>query len=364
MRHRITNIGNGQVGTDQTVKELARLVNNSLHRPYIRILALRILERANTSSRDPVRAAWAIFTWVRHEIAYVKDPINVETVQEPEVTAKLKAGDCDDHAALVMALGLAIGMPGRFVVVGMSPDNFQHIYTELNCNGQWIPLDTASNLDFGRAGILSAKKIYSYTGDTVMSLGTLVFQPLPGAASSGAGVKPPSPFIQPTGNVPTVNQVKAAAYKAAYLQLKKNWNEGLINLNDLKSYLTVIDQGNSPSRGTIVESVMRQAISDFIRLVVSKNMQSFKPYGQVNGMEGLDGFLKSVWGAVKGAVGAVTKLVTGGGGTIQVKLPSVTPATASVIPASPGVMQEISGFLTSPVALVGLGIIAVLLLRK
>lgn len=163
----------------------------------------------------------------------------------------------------------------------------------------------------------------------------------------------------------TVGQVKAVAYDAAMKKLKANWNNGLINQQDLKSYLQVIDGGNSPGRGTIVEAPMRQAIVGFLAYVTSKNMQSFKPIGAVSGLEGLDGFLKSVWGAVKGAVKGVAKIVTGGGGTLQVKLPSLTQPSATVTPGQPSAMQEITGFLTSPVALIaGAAILAIILLRK
>lgn len=343
MRYRLSQIGTGENGTDQTVRELARLVDLSLHRPYIRILAIGILDRANTSSREPVRAAQALFNWVRVRIRYIKDTLNIETIQDPEITAKLQAGDCDDHAALLAALALSVGIPVRFVVLGPSRQNFQHIYTEMLCAGRWVPVDTASDLPFGAVKSLPARKIYNYTGESKM-----------------IGISGPTEIMRVT-----VGQVKAVAYDAAMKKLKANWNNGLINQQDLKSYLQVIDGGNSPGRGTIVEAPMRQAIVGFLAYVTSKNMQSFKPIGAVSGLEGLDGFLKSVWGAVKGAVKGVAKIVTGGGGTLQVKLPSLTQPSATVTPGQPSAMQEITGFLTSPVALIaGAAILAIILLRK
>lgn len=162
----------------------------------------------------------------------------------------------------------------------------------------------------------------------------------------------------------TKGEIKSVAYNAAFNQLKMNWNNGQINQTDIRGYLRVIDEGNSPFRGSIVEPTVRQAITDFLDIITRGDMQSFKPIGTVSGLEGLDGFLKSIYKAVTGAVGKVVKVVTGGGGDVSIKLPSITPGSATVTPAPQSFMTNASSFITSPVGLVAIGLAAILLLRK
>jgi hypothetical protein len=296
-------------------------------------------------------AAKALHDWVRSRIRYVLDPVDVETVQDPEATLKIKAGDCDDHSALMAALAMSIGIPSRFVTLGNRRDNFQHIYPELLIAGRWYPADTTSSKPFGWAAKLPVKKIYSNKGVPAMSF-------------SGLGTE-----VIPV----TKAEVKGVAYKAALGVLKDNWNKGLINLQDVKGYLKVIDQGDSPYRGTVVDAPMRKAIQDFHDTIVRTGAKSDKPLGGLSGLEGLDGFLKSIVKAVGKAVGGVAKVVVGaakavvggGGAPVTIKptiqLPSGLIKTEVTPEAAKAGMAEI---LSSPIFLIGVGLIAVLLLTK
>jgi hypothetical protein len=301
MRARFDHIPPGESGTDETVRRLGALIKSANQRPKLHILATHILSQKNVPAKNDLAAARALWSWIRQNIRFVKDPTNVELIQDPELTAfQIRAGDCDDHAALMAALAASIGIPARLSVIGNDPQNFQHIFAEVQVGGKWIAADTTIKEPFGTRPKLAAVKRYSLYGVPQMSLG-----------------------VMPTQVVPvTKKTAKQVAYRAALDVLRSNWNKGIINLQDVLSYVRVIDEGNAEFRGTIYEAPMRKAISDFAANIKNKGLQSGKPASSLSGMEGLDGFLKSVWNGVKSAVGAVVgtgiKLATGAvGAAIQ-----------------------------------------------
>ena len=354
VRFSLSQIPSGEAGTDRTVKAIANLVNDSLRRPLVRLKAINILKSANVPNKNTVAAAKALFEYVRKLVRYIPDPIDVETVQSPEVTLRVAAGDCDDHTALVAALAMSIGIPARYRVVGFASDKFAHIFPELQINGKWIPADTTSGKSFGRrVKKFPAEKLYHFKGEPVMGIGL-------GAPVRTLGVKR--------------RTLQRAAYRGAMAVLKRNWNNSKINRTDVKSYLTVIDQGNSPARGTFAEAHMRKAISDFLARVMKLNVFSGKPEGSLNGLEGLGGFLKSVWSGVKKAVGAAVNIATKGasgavGDFIGPPDPNQqrAPINFSVIrtetpPAA--VKAGVAEFLTSPTVLAVAAVAAFVVLRK
>jgi transglutaminase-like putative cysteine protease len=87
--------------------------------------------------------------FVRDNIRYVGDVTNVETVQSPVVTLQMMAGDCDDKATLLCALLESIGHPTKFVAVGITPNQYDHVFCEVCIMGHWIPLETTEPVDMG-----------------------------------------------------------------------------------------------------------------------------------------------------------------------------------------------------------------------
>ncbi|MCH8494028.1 MAG: hypothetical protein LAT57_00155 [Balneolales bacterium] len=88
--------------------------------------------------------ASAVYNWMKHTIAYVRDPHHIEWLQGAEVTLKLKSGDCDDMTILAGSLLMSLGIPSRVVVIGQknnNPTQFSHIYLEFEHNGRWYPFD-------------------------------------------------------------------------------------------------------------------------------------------------------------------------------------------------------------------------------
>lgn len=88
--------------------------------------------------------AQAVYQWMKHNIAYVRDPHFIEWVQDAEATLKIRSGDCDDMTVLSGALLMSLGVPCRILIIGQkdnNPDQFSHIYLEFQHNGRWYPFD-------------------------------------------------------------------------------------------------------------------------------------------------------------------------------------------------------------------------------
>jgi len=106
----------------------------------VRNRALSIVQ--GLPSKDFNAELFTIWRWVDTEIRFVRDIRGIETLQTPQKTLELGAGDCDDHAILTSALAEVLGFPTRFHAVGFKPGQFVHVVTEANLHGEWIPLET------------------------------------------------------------------------------------------------------------------------------------------------------------------------------------------------------------------------------
>jgi transglutaminase-like putative cysteine protease len=90
----------------------------------------------------------ACHEFVRDQIRYLRDPVDLERVATPEITLEMLQGDCDDKSTLLAALLHSIGHPVRFVAVGMNGEPFSHVLVETkirntgNDKRDWMPLET------------------------------------------------------------------------------------------------------------------------------------------------------------------------------------------------------------------------------
>ena len=114
----------------------------------------------------------------------------------------------------------------------------------------------------------------------------------------------------------TRGDVKKAIEMAVGQTLSANWESGLINLDDVQGYLKVIRDGNFPTRNELVVEPTEKAIQRFADHIVANRIGSLKPAGSSTGLEGLSGFLSSIWDAGKDVVGKMLKQsqTTPGGG--------------------------------------------------
>ena len=278
MEYRLSAIPSGLAGTDATLKEIGRLVEYDLQRPQLRLLATRILRRHAIPSKHHLAEAKALYNYVVRTVRYQKDPIGLETVQSPTVTLQVRAGDCDDHSGLLAALAAAVGIPARFRVVGYTDDHIVHIFPELFVNGRWLPADTTEpGRGFGwRPTSLPYERVYNLTGEV----------------QAMAGANPQQTMTQ--------GDFRRTLKDAVSAHLQDYWQNGLLNLADVRGYQRVIREGNFPSTQPLLVEPTQEAIDEFVNYVVENQIASVKPADQIDGMGSLDGFLGSVWNAVKG----------------------------------------------------------------
>lgn len=145
----IKNIQSGDRGIKTTVIEAQKLIKKSLTNPDFVNFARSIVR--SCSPKDYLCEGKSIFNWVKENIRYVKDPLDVELIQSPENTLKIGQEDCDGLSILLSALYQAIGHPTRLVTISQDSERqFSHIYPEVYINGEWIAADvTPKNSFFG-----------------------------------------------------------------------------------------------------------------------------------------------------------------------------------------------------------------------
>lgn len=139
-----STLPDGMKGTDATVALMAKMAMGiyGARSTKIRDLATRIVTAANVPEKDYTAEMVAIHNWVRDQIRYTRDVAGQETLLHPEYLAfTSKNGDCDDKSMLEAALLGSIGIPTRFVTIGLTPYNYSHVYLMANPSGQWIALD-------------------------------------------------------------------------------------------------------------------------------------------------------------------------------------------------------------------------------
>lgn len=157
-------IGFGDFGSVQTLQRMRELVNASLSVPMVVEAANGIA--ATVPPRDYLAIARAIRAWLARNFHFVRDPIGVELVRDPQYQLMqfynngYITGDCDDAAVLGAALGKANGIGARFVAVGFQPGGpLLHVYTVLTGrrDGGMGSLASGVDLDVTRPALTTAR---------------------------------------------------------------------------------------------------------------------------------------------------------------------------------------------------------------
>lgn len=114
------------------MRKIARVRSSD---PLSRKLALNILAQYGVRSHHFVDESLAIGDYVKNKVRYVRDPENVEYLQDPldlikQIQAGTAQGDCDDMALLIATLLLSVGHQPLFRAVRYEQPlgNFNHIY--------------------------------------------------------------------------------------------------------------------------------------------------------------------------------------------------------------------------------------------
>jgi len=136
----------GARGIRETVNLMYKLINKYKVNLNIRRLAIEIARGVKGDLKKSDR----IFKWIRKHIEYVKDVNQVETIQTPIQTLKIRAGDCDDLSILAGALLESIGIPIEIVTAGYGkPPRDKHVFILIRIKGKRVPFDVTM---FNRIG--------------------------------------------------------------------------------------------------------------------------------------------------------------------------------------------------------------------
>jgi len=149
MRGFLSSVPAGDAGTLATVQAMRTLARRGAIDPVVRQQAA--LAVRGVPGDWGTEHASILRDWITRRTYYLADPTYTEALHEPgwQVRSILTLGnvgvDCDDVATLAAAMGLAIGLRARFVIVGFTSPNapFRHVWTELASASrpEWVPID-------------------------------------------------------------------------------------------------------------------------------------------------------------------------------------------------------------------------------
>jgi transglutaminase-like putative cysteine protease len=144
----LSPLSSGKAGIHETLRAMRRLVREARSNLIVRQTAARVVYLS--PEKNEHHEVEAIFYFVRDNIRYTKDIVDVETLATPEKTLALGYGDCDDQTTLLAALYESVGYPTRFVVAGYGADKQpSHVYLEVWAANEWIPCDPTEPNFFG-----------------------------------------------------------------------------------------------------------------------------------------------------------------------------------------------------------------------
>lgn len=164
-------LDNGERGTAQTIKVMRQLVDQALSDSSFVRKAVDIVRPV--PAYNELAELNRIYSWVKSNIRFVKDPVSKEKLMPLTELLKSRAEDCDGHALLTAGLATAVGYPARWITISTDPSNpaeFTHIWTEAEMppgSSTWIPLDTArADSQFGvEPPMYFRKRAWSVTED-------------------------------------------------------------------------------------------------------------------------------------------------------------------------------------------------------
>jgi transglutaminase-like putative cysteine protease len=126
---------------------MADLVREYRKHPDMIFLAREI---SSAAPQKGYRAeASLIHAFVRDSIRYVRDVLDVETLQSPDITLAVQSGDCDDKSILAATLLTAIGHPVRFTAVAIDGGELSHVLPETKIGSEWVAVETTEPVALG-----------------------------------------------------------------------------------------------------------------------------------------------------------------------------------------------------------------------
>lgn len=157
----------GYRGTSRTIDLMHKLVQQAKLDPTMHRIATWIRSEISGDPRGSTRAtADAVFNWVKRHGLFQRDQFQVERIEHPissmqslikkrqaglDTHGKLFAGDCDQFAIWVAALGGILGFQYAFGTSKSDagrPDEFSHVWSELLVGPNWVAYDASTPQSF------------------------------------------------------------------------------------------------------------------------------------------------------------------------------------------------------------------------
>jgi len=160
----IEGLERGVAGTKKTLDKMHRLVALGKLHPTMQRIATWI--RLQVPQDDRARGkpvVDAVFRWVKRHGIFQRDPFQIEKIEHPiaamspivEARAKgvykgpgLFVGDCDTISGVYLATLLGVlGFHYAWETAKVDPsrpDEFSHVWTAVQINGEWYPLDPST----------------------------------------------------------------------------------------------------------------------------------------------------------------------------------------------------------------------------
>lgn len=133
-------IADGVRGVRQTLAAMRRAVRTGRVDMAVRQSAASIIWLQ--PEKEPLHEVTALYEFVRDRVRYVRDIVDVETLSTPAKTLAQLIGDCDDQTTLLAAMLESVGYPTRFIVAAYTvPGHYEHVYLQVNIDGEWIDAD-------------------------------------------------------------------------------------------------------------------------------------------------------------------------------------------------------------------------------
>lgn len=143
-----TPIATGKPGLRAKIHSIRALVEKAKRDPEFRRVVAELVH--NVPEKDHTGEITELLEFTKGGIRYLRDPwspTGLELFIDPrtqlqDVLSGTAAGDCDDHVILASALLETAGYPTRYVVGGVPPDHYRHIWIEVQHPKQgWLPAE-------------------------------------------------------------------------------------------------------------------------------------------------------------------------------------------------------------------------------
>lgn len=113
----LQKIPDGEKGTDAVLYKMRDLIISGSQNPLVRQFTANLVQDIRPQkSRD--RELSRVFYFVRDDVSYIPDILDLETLHGAEYILVNKYGDCDDKTVLLLAMLRAIGFETEIVAIG------------------------------------------------------------------------------------------------------------------------------------------------------------------------------------------------------------------------------------------------------